>query len=1340
MSSSSAPSSFDISSSFPSSGSVNQSRTASSQEQSHGHSDSSNEPADPSSSYSSSGRSSKVELCEVRCKVKFGSQDPSVSQTHSSQTTLSQSTQDSFLKMPKGLEVSPGREGGDETSSGCSSSSSGQSSLGTVSGSEDVKKPPLVTGQVPQSAVGERSLEVKAQEDNDETQHSNPTTVNVQTPIFIDLTFQSQTEQNEPSQTAEAEKISSDNPPPGSPDLLLSTSDREKSMEVDDGQTPEMSVELSSSTVFPPVVSRRSISTGTTLNPCADVSEEDMEIDVATQSSFLLQLSPSQGFPTQHGETEVEDHLNRDPETFLLEDKDETVSMKVCRSPNDDHVPTTDLGPEDSRENAKRAQTETEHMSEPEIARQNEREPTRDVCLDEENQKENLVVDNSSNKSPSTDQSDQSISSTSSQSGKKSSGSDSTPPKGGMGGPSGGPSGGDSKDVDSVSNEKCKGDSSSRGDNNVQSEYVDPSVNPSTAGVIRPDISSDNNQLHSTKLFEKHVDKENSTNVPDHPAVSLSAVQTVTSITLSSLQSDSTNVHTSSSGTNLKKPPVPVYESLRLDDSSESLLDLSKDGNQSLTPLPQSSTKTPNALENVQLVGLARTESRSTSGGVALQRNSQGLDELEPHLDTICSASTNKPITMKTVTAALSTSSAGNSEPKPDNSHSERSIDKFSDKDGSQNAVSLDVTSTVTHNSSELQIRSPMSIMSAGNNTDTDGTAISESNTDSVFALQLDQATSESQAQSENTSSSAPHKELPVGGTSETQSSKSNCEQGVSGSNDSHPKLNEIREEIPILCVADSMKNQRDSADSYSLFSESNKDIIQTMSTGNHSVLENVRRRSPRTNPSSPPLTTKSTPPLKSPRKSLSLRARRTPTHSDKGKRKLSLAIDADSNNLGQPGKQRARSESVTNTGFILGMHSQPDSQFSQGESLDSQFPVIEVPRDSQFESSECSDVPFYIVRPRTEASADTDPNTTERSKGDSSTNVEVTSLFSSVKASSFSRKQTRGEIPQRDIVVDDVFGRRKDPYDFDSEIQDSEVHFVRPRAQRNRPALLHDSVDTSTQPVPKDNTRSKQTGIITDKAAAIDSQSVYDIENVQTGRDTQVHQDAPQKSHHKNLPVSNSNQSTSRSNNIANLSLSTGPVLHTTNPSRDTSVGGTESQNVFVDAESEVEREIDISCSQTGRQTSQDDSTAQRSSSQFLQQGQPQRSANIDLITPSNSQTFPGPTTSQSLLISAHPSFASPIPSTPTSLEFISPSTMVSPSGLEELKRQVGKEGASRFELRHVRTVRTVIEQRIVSSEVIENNRVVQGSSRVWPVSFISILVCFITFYITNYCLLLLI
>jgi len=79
-----------------------------------------------------------------------------------------------------------------------------------------------------------------------------------------------------------------------------------------------------------------------------------------------------------------------------------------------------------------------------------------------------------------------------------------------------------------------------------------------------------------------------------------------------------------------------------------------------------------------------------------------------------------------------------------------------------------------------------------------------------------------------------------------------------------------------------------------------------------------------------------------------------------------------------------------------------------------------------------------------------------------------------------------------------------------------------------------------------------------------------------------------------------------------------------------------------------------------------------------------------------------------------------SPCPFPPGS-EFVSPSRTISSEGFKELKRSVDeREGqeVSTHELRYVHTVCTVIEERFISSEMVEAGTVVPGSEKYWPVS----------------------
>ena len=88
----------------------------------------------------------------------------------------------------------------------------------------------------------------------------------------------------------------------------------------------------------------------------------------------------------------------------------------------------------------------------------------------------------------------------------------------------------------------------------------------------------------------------------------------------------------------------------------------------------------------------------------------------------------------------------------------------------------------------------------------------------------------------------------------------------------------------------------------------------------------------------------------------------------------------------------------------------------------------------------------------------------------------------------------------------------------------------------------------------------------------------------------------------------------------------------------------------------------------------------------------------------------------SQSLFTS--PSF---LPSTSTAAPFASPSAVVPSSLIGELERQAGmnRAGTYKYQLKLMKVVRTVVEERQVYSEIIKDGRVVQGSERTWTVSY---------------------
>lgn len=339
----------------------------------------------------------------------------------------------------------------------------------------------------------------------------------------------------------------------------------------------------------------------------------------------------------------------------------------------------------------------------------------------------------------------------------------------------------------------------------------------------------------------------------------------------------------------------------------------------------------------------------------------------------------------------------------------------------------------------------------------------------------------------------------------------------------------------------------------------------------------------------------------KTPRKSLSLKSRRkTPQKTPK-----------------------KRSESVSK--FVLAIGSDTCNE----SDVNSQTPKINIP---QLESSNSLDLPFSVPFPQN-APSDTPMNT------DTVTTPGNTSgcLFSSFKVAATSWPVSR-QLSGSNVSVESV---SNNPSQHNSQSQEEEVQFVRPRKQRNSPRILFNSEEVH----------------LTDKSG-----------------------------------ITSTKQSSEASSSSSPLS------------------------SVFQD--SALTNNSVISLSESNISTAASSQTLPiQSVPSELSTAHINVSRNQELVTSTSSETMAPPTTILPPTITTCSSFQSPLPSTP--LQFTSPSTLMSPSGLEELKNQVGQEGVTRYELRHIRTIRTVTEHRIVSSEIIENNRVLHGSTRVWPVSF---------------------
>ncbi|XP_064390108.1 mucin-17-like isoform X4 [Halichondria panicea] len=368
----------------------------------------------------------------------------------------------------------------------------------------------------------------------------------------------------------------------------------------------------------------------------------------------------------------------------------------------------------------------------------------------------------------------------------------------------------------------------------------------------------------------------------------------------------------------------------------------------------------------------------------------------------------------------------------------------------------------------------------------------------------------------------------------------------------------------------------------------------------------------------------------RTPRKSLSLKNRRTPK---------------------RPGKESQKPENTTVPGFVLGVLSENSEQ----SEVDSQIPKVIVLGDSQLECSDSFNLPFSIALPK-EASSTASVDT---AKALASENQNHGALFSGFRSDATSRVTGR-QVSDSCVISESLFNQSKEPHEPQS--QYSEVQFVRPRKQRNMPGSVFDSVE---------------------------------VGGSQATEGTNLEQ----------IPHTSTVRSLDQSNEIEPMcvdppSFGSPSIIQESIQLVDNSIGNHPDNN------------------------STNSSSQEATLSEANRNSQVNNPSSQNLITPTNSQILHPPTIITSL---QHPSssrglsnsqscaasFQSPVPSTP--LEFTSPYSMISPSGMEELKKQVRREGVNRYELRHVRTIRTVTDHRIVSSEVIKNNRVMNGSSRVW-------------------------
>ncbi len=389
-----------------------------------------------------------------------------------------------------------------------------------------------------------------------------------------------------------------------------------------------------------------------------------------------------------------------------------------------------------------------------------------------------------------------------------------------------------------------------------------------------------------------------------------------------------------------------------------------------------------------------------------------------------------------------------------------------------------------------------------------------------------------------------------------------------------------------------------------------------------------------------------------SPRKPLSLRKARSNAVGSKDtsgvlqRRNGSVETRKEANGSTDAGHNSSR--------FVLGVRSSESQDVNLEE--DSQFvlPTVNVPSDSQFVSSESSQFTpanFRIERP---PSVDTTETAAHTSRKSSSPPKE--SIFSNITAS---RRTPR--------LLEDSCTRvqaRGDPFEFNSQSQNTEVRFVPRRGRKTR-----------TRGAERISEKEDIRGV----GGLIDGQEEGRDEDMEVGEEERV-RDVPEQRGDRGCLMEASSSQSHLSGDISSQRHRSG-LQPLSQVHDDSSLGQRESRQT-----------------QLTRETFSPSSDRER-----LSRSQPS--------TPTISQ----PSTSSVAQVCITPT--TPLPTCTPPVQFTSPSGIFQVSQLSEFSQQYGRE-QRRYVLQHVKTYRSVVYHHVVSSEVIEGTKVVEGESKVWQVS----------------------
>ena len=371
--------------------------------------------------------------------------------------------------------------------------------------------------------------------------------------------------------------------------------------------------------------------------------------------------------------------------------------------------------------------------------------------------------------------------------------------------------------------------------------------------------------------------------------------------------------------------------------------------------------------------------------------------------------------------------------------------------------------------------------------------------------------------------------------------------------------------------------------------------------------------------------------------------------------------------NMNDTGPTEDRNPLETSAQFVLGVGA---NEGDLDSSVESQFqlPAVEVPSDSQFELSGDSQSLFQIQRPSTsEPSAQPPVSSSSSRKQPEKRGNPSSKLFAFVNPALSSRQAikrakenypTETLSPHSEEPIPSHGSSRDDPYVYDSQNMDTEVDFIMQRRAKRA------ATRPSTKKPPNENhpDASGQGGHEEENAP----------EHVPTfSCEPPLVSTAVRRPHAQQSP----------------LHIRSGEGGSRDDPSSHDIVDQTRS----------------------GSQSAADTTRTVIHQQRYGE-------------TPSGSQQPAGDTTSGSQL---SPRFLSPsliLPSTSTGrpLPSVSPSAAVPSSLVNELKKRAGLDRGGDYQLKLVKVVRTIVEERHVFAEDVQQDRVIQGSGRSWIVSFI--------------------